>query len=228
MRLIAYVVLCSGLTLGAQTVDQIIARNLKARGGVNRIAALQTQSMTGTLGFAPNPGEPFHVEMKRPGKLHQEISINHDQFTQVSDGTAGWTLRANAAPAPMSPQQVKDLQGSADIEGPLFHYQEKGNRVELAGKDNVEGHDAYKLLITMKDGTERTDYIDSKTYLELKWEGTVGGQKMESYFHDYRKVKGLAYAFAIDSSGPNFKQKLIFNRIEVNIDLPDSRFTKPQ
>jgi hypothetical protein len=217
----------AALTLHAQTADQVIARNIKARGGAARLAALQSQSLTGTLAFAPNPGEPFHAEMKRPGKLRQEISLNHDRFTQVTNGMEGWTLRANAAPEPMSAQQLKDLAGSADMEGPLFRYKEKGNRVEFAGKEKVEGRDAYKLIIAMKDGTSRTDYIDAKTYLELKWEGTVGGQKMESYFHSYRKVKGLAYAFDIDSSGPGFKQKLLFTTIEVNIDLPDSHFTKP-
>ena len=79
----------------------------------------------------------------------------------------------------------------------------------------------------MKDGTQRTVCIDAKTYLELKWEGAVGGQKMETFFHDYRKVKGLAYSFSMDSSGPGFQQKLVFSKIEVNPKLPDSRFTKP-
>jgi len=227
MRLIVGVAICAGIALEAQTVDEIIARNIEARGGAKRLAELKTQSMTGTLGFAPNPGEPFHVEMKRPGMMRQEISINHDQLTQITTGSEGWTLQANAAPKPISAQQLKDLAGSADMEGPLFNYRSKGNRVELAGKDKVEGHDAYKLLLTMKDGTQRMDFIDANTYLELKWEGVVGGEKMESYFHDYRKIKGLAYAFEIDSSGANFKQKLIFTRIEVNVDLPDSRFKKP-
>jgi hypothetical protein len=213
--------------LEAQTVDQIISRNIASRGGARRIAALSTQSLTGTLGFAPNASEPFHVEMKRPGKLRQEISANHDQFTQVTNGSEGWILRAGKPPEPISASLLKDLAGSADMEGPLVNYKSKGNRVELAGREKIDGHEAYKLVITMKDGVVRTDYIDAKTYLELKWEGVVGGQKMESYFHDYRKVKGIAYAFSIDSSGPGFKQRLVFDRILVNTDLPDSRFTKP-
>src|SRR5207237_1079667 len=94
------VLLAAGLA-HAQTVDQIIARNIAARGGVKRLSALRSQSMTGTLGFAPNPAEPFHAEMKRPGRIHQEISVNHDSFTQVSDGQYGWTLRPNKPPEPM-------------------------------------------------------------------------------------------------------------------------------
>ena len=211
----------------AQTVDQVIARNIAARGGAKRLAALKTQSMDGTLGFAPDPARHFHAEMKRPGKIRQEIIVSQGQFTQVSDGLAGWTLRPDTPPETMPNSQVNDLRGSADLEGPLFQYKEKGHRVELLGKEKVDGRDAFKLVITMKDGIRRTDYIDSKTYLELKWEGVVGGQKMESYFRDYRKVKGVAYAFAIDSSGEGFKQKLVFTRIQVDVDLPDSRFTKP-
>ena len=182
-----------------QTVDEIVARNIAARGGVKRLRNLGSQAMIGTLAFAPNPGEPFRAEMKRAGKIRQEISVNRDQFTQVSDGAAGWTLRSNKPPEPMSAGQVHDL----------------------------EGRPAYKLLITMKDGTQRTDFIDAETYLELKWEGVVGGQKMENFFHDYHKVKGFAYSFSMDSSGPGFQQKLVFSKIEVNPKLPDSRFTKP-
>ena len=215
------------VTVEAQTADQIVARNIAARGGARRLAALQTQSMTGTLAFAPNPGEPFHVEMKRPGKLRQEISLNHDKFTQVTDAIQGFTLRPNKPPEPMSAAQLKDLAGSADFEGPLVNYQAKGNKVELAGKEKLEGRDAYKLIVTMKDGAQRTDYIDATTYLESKWEGVVGGQRMETYFRDYRKVKGLAYAFSLDSSGPGFLQKLVFTKIEVNAALTESRFTKP-
>ncbi|HEY3742531.1 MAG TPA: hypothetical protein VGL53_21930 [Bryobacteraceae bacterium] len=226
MRLACILALCS-TALQAQTLDQIISRHLTARGGAKRIRALRTQVMDGTLAFAPNPGEPFHVEMKRPGKMRQEVTLNHDSFIQITDGHEGWTLRAGKPPEPMSAEQLKNLAGSADLDGPLLDYKSRGNRVELKGKEKVEGRDAYKLLVTMKDGTERTEYIDAKTYLDVKWEGTVGGEKMESYFRDYRKVKGLAYAFTIDSSGAHFKQKLVFTRIEVNVDLPDSRFTKP-
>ena len=225
MRFVLLVLCC--VQLNAQTVDQIIARHLNARGGVKRIRALQSQAFTGTLGFAPSPGEPFHTEMKRPGMMRQEISMNGDRFTQVSDGHEGWTLRANTAPIPLPASQLKNLANGADLEGPLLDYKSKGNRVDLAGKEKVEGRDAYKLIVTMKDGDQRTDFIDARTYMYVKWEGTVGGEKMESYFRDYRKVQGLAYAFTIDSSGSNFKQKLAFDRIEVNIDLPASRFTKP-
>ena len=211
----------------AQTVDDIIGRHIAARGGARRLANLRAQSMTGTLGFAPNAGLPFHVEMKRPGQIHQEIALPKDQFIQVSDGKEGWTLRAGKPPEPMPASQVHDLGGSADMEGPLLHYREKGNRVEFAGRQTVEGRDAFKLVITMKDGTARSDFIDAKTYLELKWEGVVGGEKMETFFHDYRKVRGIAYSHSMDSSGPGFQQKLIFTKIEVNPVLPDSRFHKP-
>ena len=211
----------------AQTVDEIVARNIAARGGVKRLRNLGSQTMIGTLAFAPNPGEPFRAEMKRTGKIRQEISVNRDQFTQVSDGAAGWTLRADKPAEPMSAGLVHDLGGSADMQGPLFNYRQKGNKVALAGTDTIEGHPVYKLIITMKDGTQRTDFIDAKTYLELKWEGVVGGQKMETFFHDYRKVKGVSYSFSMDSSGPGFQQKLVFLKIEVNPKLPDSRFTRP-
>lgn len=218
--------LCAA-ALEAQTAEQIVSRHLAARGGAKRIRALRTQALDGILAFGEVAGVEFHCEMKRPGKMRQEVSLNHNGFIQVDDGREGWTLHENKPPEAMSAEELKNLAGSADLDGPLLDYKSRGNRVELAGKEQVDGRDAYKLHVTMKDGTERNEFIDAKTYLDVKWEGSVGGVKMVSYFRDYRKIKGLAYAFAIDSSGPTFKQTLRFTKVEVNIDLPDSRFTKP-
>lgn len=88
---------------------------------------------------------------------------------------------------------------------------------------------AYKLVISMKNGENRIDFIDCKTYLELKWQGRVSDNVFESYFRDYRRVKGLMYAFEIDSGllGQPANQKIIFDKVEVNPPLDDARFGKP-
>ena len=213
--------------LSASEVDRIIHRNLQARGGEARLRALQTQSMTGTLAFAPNPGESFHVEMKRPHLMRQELSLQGKHLLQLTDGATGWTITQGKPPEPMPAAQAKSMVEGGDIEGPLLDYQSKGNKVEYGGKVTIENRPAHKLIITMKNGDQRIDYIDSKTYLEVKWEGTVGGEKMESLFREYRKVNGVAYAFLIESRGASFRQTLAFDSIQVDLDLPDSRFQKP-
>jgi hypothetical protein len=145
---------------------------------------------------------------------------------RTTDGLSGFvvgSLRDLVEPKPVDPDELHNLLQSADFEGPLVDYKAKGNRIELAGQENIGKRKAYKLVIAMKTGENRIDYIDCKTYLEVKWQGLVSGNLLESYFKDYRQVKGLMYAFEIDSGG----QKIILHQVEVNPKLDPVRFEKP-
>ena len=44
------------------------------------------------------------------------------------------------------------------MEGPLVDYRRKGHKVELLGKEKVEGVDAYKLKLTLKGGEVKYIY----------------------------------------------------------------------
>ena len=160
------------------------------------------------------------------------VTLGGKSQIRTTDGKVGWgvgTLRDAPTPVPLSDQELKGLAGSAYFEGPLVDYKAKGNEIELAGKEMVEGHLAYKLNIIMKSGDTRVDFVDCKTYRELKWQGKVGDTVFESYFHDYRKVSGLWVAFEIDSAklGEPPNQKIVFEKVEVNPALEDARFGKP-
>jgi hypothetical protein len=217
----------------AQTVDEVIARYLAARGGVAQIKAIQTQRMAGTIAFGNNETQSFRVEMKRPGKMRQEIGSKTGTIIQTTTGDAGWSLLPPNPAVPLPPETLRNMAGGADIDGPLMDYKSKGNRVELAGKAKIDGKDAYKLIVSLKDGQVRTDYIDCDSLMEMKWEGKLGQKgkeyAVESYFRNYRKVNGVMYAFTVDSEtlGTRFKQKIVFEKIEVNVPIPDTDFGKP-
>lgn len=226
------VLLCS-TGVGAQTVDEIVAKSLAARGGIEKIKAVQSERLTGRISFGPDAEGPFTVEIKRPGKIREEFTVGGVTRVRTSDGTSGWFVSGAEEARALSDDDLKNLAGSADLDGPLLDYEAKGNHVELVGKEPVEGKDAYKLLVTEKNGRVRYDYIDCASYLGVKWEGKLlaNGKELdvESIFHDYRTVDGLMYAFAIDSDtvGTPYKQKLVFEKIEVNAVEDDSRFGKP-
>jgi hypothetical protein len=233
MPMLAVMALCAGLAARAQTVDEIIAKSLAARGGADRIRAIQTQRLTGHIWLGPDAEGSLQVEIKRPGKIREEVTLNGVTRIRTLDGTSGWYAGGTDEPRPLSADELKNLAGSADIDGPLLDYRARGSQVELVGKEAVEGKDAYKLRVTLKDGRVRYAYIDCVSYLGVKWEGTIQANgrevQVESFFHDYRPVDGVMYAFAIDSDsvGSERKQKLVFDKIEVNPAEDDARFGKP-
>jgi len=219
-------ILCLLALLLSQSVDDVVAKAIQARGGIKRIKSLNSQRLSGTISLAGGSAGPFVVEMKRPGMMREMVTVGGKFMIRTTDGLSGYvvgSLRDLLEPKPVDPGELSNLAQSADFEGPLVDYKTKGNRIELAGREKIGKRLAYKLVIYMKNGENRIDYIDCKSHLEVKWQGLVSGNLLESYFKDYREVKGLMYAFEIDSGA----QKITLHQVEVNPKLDPQRFEKP-
>jgi len=222
--------------LYAQSVDEIVAKALTARGGIPAIKAIQTERLSGHILFVQAPPGAFLVEIKRPGKMREEIGFGAKTLIQTTDGTSGWklmTATGTDTPVALTAGEVHNMAGGADIDGPLLDYKKKGNKIELIGKEKVGDKDAYKLKVTDKTGEVRYDYIDANSFLEIKWEGQVEntGEKntFASYFSNYRRVNGVMFAFTIisgTSEHPN-GQKIDLDKVEINVPLNDALFGKP-
>lgn len=226
------------LNSSAQTTEEVVAKVLAARGGLEKAKAVQTERITGTIYFTPEMYGPFIAEFKRPGKMHNELTVQNKTVVRTYDGKdSGWVInpflgKDNAEP--MSTEEIKDVVGEADFDGPLIDAKQKGNVIELAGKERVEGQDAYILKVTHKDGKASSYYFDAKTYLLVKWSGTdiVNGEEVtrQTLFHDYREVGGLKFAFELVSNSPgtDVTQRILVEKIEVDPSIDDTHFGKPQ
>jgi len=60
---------------------------------------------------------------------------------------------------------MKTTTMQADLDGPLVDYAAKGTSIELAGMEEVEGRDTYKLKLTMKNGAALYVWIDAYKFL---------------------------------------------------------------
>jgi len=219
------------------TAVDLVTKLLDARGGLSRIKAIKAQRISGNISFGPGVEGPFVVELKRPGKLHAEITIQGQTIVRIYDGQgSGWIINPFAeikGPVPMTGNDLKNISDESDFDGPLVDYQSKGNKIEYAGKHEVGGKPAEKLKLTTKSGEVRSYFLDAATFLLLKWEGVRKNEDqeipVESFFHDYREVNGVKFAFEIDtdSADSGQTQKLAIEKIELDPALDDSRFTKP-
>jgi outer membrane lipoprotein-sorting protein len=226
------------LAAAAQTADEIIKKALDARGGVEKIKAVQSERVSGRVAFAQGVEGTFVVELKRPLKMRAEISIEGQKLIRIYDGkSSGWMVNPfaeNKDVQPLPPEDLKSIPDESDFDGPLVDYQTKGNQIEFAGKEKLDDKPVYRLKLTNKNGEVRFYFFDAASFLLLKWEGMRknGDQELpwESFFSDYREVQGLKYAFRIDqgSPGTEFKQTLTAEKIEIDAAISDSRFTKPQ
>ena len=238
MKALCTALLCTWpLVAAAQTADEIVNKALAARGGAGKIKTVQSERVTGHITFAPGVEGVFAVELKRPHKMHTEITVEGQKIVRVYDGNAaGWVINPfaeNKDVQPMSAEDLKSISDEADFDGPLVDYKSKGSQIEFVGKETLDDKPVYRLKLTNKNGDVRFYVFDASSFLLTKWEGTrkVEDKSIpwESFFSDYRDVNGLKYAFQIEAGSPgtNLKQSLVAEKIEIDPQIDDSRFTKP-
>ena len=224
----------------ALTADQIVERNVAARGGLDAWRAVKTMTLAGQLGAGGKTDAqlPFVMQMKRPRMSRLEIRFGDDTALQVYDGEHGWKLRPflgrNEVEA-YTPAEAKSAASWQELDGPLIDHVRKGTRVELLGTDTVEGHTAYTLKLTFKSGEERRLWIDASTFLEAKIDGDsrkLDGKmhKVAIYSRDYKVEHGMQVPHVLETvvEGDKFTYKMNIERVTVNPPLDDALFAELQ
>jgi outer membrane lipoprotein-sorting protein len=223
------------LGAGAQTVDEVIAKNIQAKGGLQKLRSVRSVRTTAKFSQGPIRVE-FRQENKRADKVREEYVIQGLAQVQAYDGKTGWQISpfgGRKDPELLSQDDLKSLVVDSDMDGPLVEYKEKGHKAELVGHDAVEGTDCFKIKLSMKNGDVRYYYLDADSFLELKIEvqTTIRGtlQESELYFGDYEQVNGIYYPFAIEQAqkGNASRTQISVEKIEQNVPIEDTRFTMP-
>jgi len=221
------------------TAEQLIEKNVAARGGAEAWRKIDTMIWTGHMQseHAPVPVMTFVMEQKRPNKTRFEIDAMGQKTLRLFDGAHGWKLKPNREGGPdakpYTPQEVTFAFRAQAIDGPLIDYQAKGNVATLEGIDEVEGHKAFRLKVQLASGETDHVWIDAHTFLDVKYErpsyGPPGTPSTVSIFYrDYKVVEGLAIPAVIETASAPGKtpDRMVIDRVALNPPLDDRIFTK--
>lgn len=230
---VAIVSVCCAAPISAQTAEELVARNIEAKGGVAKIKAIKSVRMTGRL----QQGDLSAIvgqEAKAPDLLRLTFTIQNMTQIQAYDGSSGWQISPFSGrkdPELLGEDDMRDLVEQADFYGPLIDYREKGHTIEYVGKTIVDGDDVHRLKVTLKNGDIFYYDLDPDTYLEIRIETQqfIRGSIRERVADvgSYKLVNGVYYPFSIETGpkrNPNARAKITFEKIEANVDLPDSDF----
>jgi hypothetical protein len=210
------------------TLDEILAKHYKAA-GYDKLLKTKSIIMSGTM--IQQDAMPVKIIRMRPDRYYMEFDVQDITAYQGYDGqtawmTAPWT--GNPKPQEMPEDRAKDMRTKADFDGLLYQWKEKGHLVELAGRDTVGTTLAYKLKVTKKDGGTEYLFIDPSRFIILKrlYFRNIRGKDVpvENYFHDYKAVNGIPFAFTQDTyfGGQPYNSLQIEN---IELDQPiDSKF----
>lgn len=227
---------CSGLAQ-AQTVDDIVAANIKSKGGVDKIKTTNTVRMTGSVVARDMNGRDLAGSLtmvaKRPNLMRRDATVNGQQITSAFDGTSLWMAMGT-----MPAQELPGTQGAyarqdAEFDSVFVDYKEKGFTIELVGKEKLDGSDVYHLKVARKGGPPREFFLDAVTGLEKKIVVSVqspDGSPMTSVteFSDYRTVDGCLVPFVLKQrQNGTLISTTTLDKIEFNVAVEDSYFKMP-
>ncbi|MGA0559511.1 outer membrane lipoprotein-sorting protein [Larkinella sp. VNQ87] len=220
------------ITAHAQTVDEIVDKHVAAVGGMDKINGVKTLYTERSLSVQ-GMDIPSKTTIVVGKSMRSESSIMGNAMVQVIDGTSGWMIRpammgGSGEPEEIPADMVKQQLGQLDPFGPIVNYKEKGSKVELVGKEKVDGKDAYHLKVTTKDGQVMDQFLDANSYLISKIKMNINGQPGEMSLGDYKEVEGLKFANTMEMMNEQ-AGNLVFttNKVTINGPVDDTIFKKP-
>src|SRR2546423_15561262 len=123
----------------APTLDELVAKNVEAKGGEQPLKALQSLKLTGKM--IVNEGKiqlAYEQTRKRPGDVRTDVTLQGMTAIEAYDGKEGWRIspfQGRKDPEKMSADDLKPLMEDAEIAGPLVDLKGKGSAVEYLSRE---------------------------------------------------------------------------------------------
>ena len=223
----------------ADEAADLVAKNLAARGGAAKLAAISSVHFDGKVIY-PGDFQLAYQETRsrKDGKALVESSLEGLTLVQGYDGATGWRINpfeGRRDAERMSADDTRALADDATIDGPLLTAKVKGSVVTYGGREDFEGTSAYKLRVVDPTGVQYAYFLDPDTYLEIKVveTRTIRGapQVTLTEYGDYELVNGVYFPFEIESGPPDSsqaqRQQLTIERAQANVPAPDAMFAMP-
>jgi hypothetical protein len=221
----------------APSLDELVTKNIEAKGGAQAVHALQSLRRTGKLLVNEGQIQLGFVEVKkRPLEVRTEATLQGMTAIEAFDGKDGWKIspfQGRKDPERMSADDLKELMEDAEMDGPLVDWKEKGSTIEYLGTEDVDGTQAYKIKVTRKNGDVNFVYLDPDHFLEIRiltqriQQGAL--VETETDLGDYEKVNGVFVPTSIEAGhkGDPDKQKTVIDKAEGNVPVDDKIFQFP-
>lgn len=230
----ALALLALAVPAAAQTpsVDELLALNVKSRGGAERLKAISTRKVMGTITVQGND-LPLLVLAKRPNLMYQEMTMGDQRLVTAYDGTQAWAINPMLGDQPerVDGVQADLLRDQAQFDGPLAYARQRGDTMEVVGREEVEGQGTWKLTIT-RDTRVTHVFLDEKTGLERKVTATLQNEGMsvtiESFISDYEPVEGIQVPRRIRTVVGGQPQATVqITSVEFDAEIADEQFKMP-
>lgn len=202
--IVALVLLVNALQ--SQTLDAIVKKHIEATGGKENWSKIKSMRTTCNM---KQGGAEIVITICQLDKVafRQDIAVAGMNGYNIVTTTEGWNympFQGQTKPEPMTSDEIKAAQEDLALQDEFINYKAEGKKLELLGKDDIEGMECFKLKMTNKDGQESTYFIDTESHYVIKKVSKIkaNGKEMETTtsFSNFEKLpEGIVYPMAISS-----------------------------
>ena len=222
------------------SAQELLDRNLEARGGADKLAAIQSMRFEGHLIAGGGAQRLVWAEtLARPDHVRQELTRQGLTHVDAWDGKTCWEVNpfgGRRQPQRISPDDAKGLIEQAVIGGALQDARENGYPVHALGTEDVDGTFAYKLEVDRPGGDLQYVWLDPDAFLTIRMlsRRTYHGAIVESQFDysDYEQVAGVYFPLLIEQgargSDPASHRRIQIDRATPNVEVDPAVFAFPQ
>ncbi len=128
-------------------------------------------------------------------------------------------------PEPLTEDEVKKSQDDLNIKDEFITYKDLGKKLELLGKEDMEGIECFKLKMTDKEGQESTYFMDVESFYVIKQveKMTIDGKEYtnEIIFSNFEKLpEGIVYPMSVNSGWGTTE----VTKLEINASIDENLF----
>jgi outer membrane lipoprotein-sorting protein len=217
----------------AQDVDEIVAKNLAAKGGAEKLRAVESVKTTGRIKTARGLLALTNWT-KRPNMLRREIMADGQTQVVAFDGKTLWGINPLMSPKPQEitgPAADRTRQDADDFDSVLLDYNQKGYKVELIPSADP-ATSGPRLRVTKKNGSVQEIHLNATTFLEerITMEVSQEGKKalIATELSNYKQVDGMMVPFLLRQSFNGQPQgEVVYEQVQFNLPLGDELFRMP-
>jgi outer membrane lipoprotein-sorting protein len=234
LLLVALTMSLADIAAQSLTVDEVVAKFLDAKGGAEKLRAINTVKTSGRM-KARGGDVPVTTWAKRPNMMRRENTQEGQTFVIAFDGKTVWAINPMTSPAPREitgPQTEMTRQDADDFDTALLDYQKKGYKVELVRSEPVGGVAMHHVRVTKQNGRVQDIYLNAETFLESKisMEVEQGGRKatVATEFSNYKAIEGIMVPFSLRQTfNGQIAAEVVYEQVQFNLPLDDGLFKMP-
>ncbi len=187
-------------------LDALVAKHVEARGGTDAIGRVGTFE-SDLLIEEPTFAVDGRYVATRDGRMRIDVSMDGTRvFTEALDHGRSWSWSPDEGVSEGSPQGSAALRHGIEFPFKLFGLHEmtaRGHRLELRGREVVDGIDYHVLRLTLDDGFQVAYYVNPENWLierersrrALHVDVDPTPEWIETVYSDYRPVGGVLYPY---------------------------------